>query len=351
MTLSIGLAAGGRSSRFNSDKRFAEYDGKTFLERALDNFSDFDDIILSLNSRDVILPPSIPDAVTRVYDERQDTGPIEALYQILGKAENEYTFILPVDMPLIKSDVALFLASYIADGIDIVCPVVGGRVYPLCAIYSRKVLSVIRRQREDGVYRLMSVLKQANTKYVDMSYSCFPEKTFLNINTPEDYRSLQKPVIFAVSGYKNTGKTTLAEALVRRFSVEGFRIGAVKHDGHDYSMDKEGTDTYRLYQAGADTAIFSSTKMSLNLSGSKSLDDVLGYFSDYDMIIVEGEKQSRLPKIQLKKDSSEEDFPNTFLTISIPYNINDVINAITAKWPQLKSEHGHEESRTETTEN
>lgn len=351
MELSIGLAAGGRSSRFNGDKRFAEYDGKTFLDRFLDNFADFDDVILSLNSRDVPIPPAVPDTVRRVYDERQDTGPIEALYQILSNAKNKYSFILPVDMPLVTSDVALFLSSYISDGIDVICPVVSGRIFPLCAVYSKNVLPVIKKQRDEGNYRLMAVLKQVGTRYVDMSFSRFPEKVFQNINTPEDYQKLQRPVVFAVSGYKNSGKTTLMEALIRNFTLEGFKVGAVKHDGHDYTMDTEGTDSYRFFEAGADTAVFSSTKMSLFLKGQRNLDDILPYFRDYDIVIVEGGKQSQLPKIQLKKNSSEDDFANVFLTISIPYRIANIVAAVKRKWPFLENGNGHEESGDTSTGN
>ena len=58
------------------------------------------------------------------------------------------------------------------------------------------------------------------------------------------------PFELAICGFKNSGKTTLAERLIGALAAE-FRVGYVKHDGHAFAMDREGKDTQRAAAAGA----------------------------------------------------------------------------------------------------
>jgi molybdopterin-guanine dinucleotide biosynthesis protein B len=69
------------------------------------------------------------------------------------------------------------------------------------------------------------------------------------------------PFIFAVSGVKNSGKTTLITRILPLLARQGLRVAVIKHDGHDFAADVPGTDTWRQQQAGAyGTAIFSANK-------------------------------------------------------------------------------------------
>ena len=44
-------------------------------------------------------------------------------------------------------------------------------------------------------------------------------------------------VIIAVSGYKNSGKTTVIEKLVKVFSAREMKTAVIKHDGHSFEPD------------------------------------------------------------------------------------------------------------------
>ena len=46
--ISIALLAGGKSSRMGQNKALLTYDGKTFLERLIEEFCDFDEILVSV---------------------------------------------------------------------------------------------------------------------------------------------------------------------------------------------------------------------------------------------------------------------------------------------------------------
>lgn len=110
-----------------------------------------------------------------------------------------------------------------------------------------------------------------------------------------------KPVIIAISGVKNSGKTTLIERIIPKLNNEGLKVATVKHDGHDFDADIEGTDTFKHRKAGAyGTAIFSKNKfMVIKEQKHTHEDELISYFSDCDVILLEGFKFSDYPKIEI----------------------------------------------------
>lgn len=118
-----------------------------------------------------------------------------------------------------------------------------------------------------------------------------------------------KPVLIAVSGVKNSGKTTLIEKLIPKLNSEGLKVATVKHDGHDFDADIEGTDTFKHRKAGAyGTAIFSKNKfMVIKEQKNTYEDELISYFNDCDVILLEGFKFSDYPKIEMvRKGNSSE---------------------------------------------
>lgn len=64
-----------------------------------------------------------------------------------------------------------------------------------------------------------------------------------------------KPVI-AVVGTKDSGKTMAVEVLVQGLSSKGCRVATVKHIPKlDFTIDREGTDTWRYARAGAKVVV------------------------------------------------------------------------------------------------
>jgi len=60
--------------------------------------------------------------------------------------------------------------------------------------------------------------------------------------------------IIAVVGSRQSGKTTIVEALVRGLTEKGYRVATAKHIPEaDFTIDTRGKDTWRHAQAGAKT--------------------------------------------------------------------------------------------------
>jgi molybdopterin-guanine dinucleotide biosynthesis adapter protein len=112
--------------------------------------------------------------------------------------------------------------------------------------------------------------------------------------------------IIGVCGFKNAGKTTLVEKLVRHLTGLGFKISTVKHAHHDFDIDHEGRDSFRHRKAGAtEVAVVSQNRFAImnELRGAEppTLDKILAKLSPCDLVIVEGYKRDNHDKIELRK--------------------------------------------------
>lgn len=111
----------------------------------------------------------------------------------------------------------------------------------------------------------------------------------------------KKPLIFAISGEKNSGKTTLIEAVLPILTARGYSIAVVKHDGHSFAPDVPGTDTRRFFDAGAmGTAVFDGEKFMLVKRQPVDETQLFEAFPEADLILIEGLKGSSYPKLFLK---------------------------------------------------
>ena len=50
-------------------------------------------------------------------------------------------------------------------------------------------------------------------------------------------RTQRKQFILAVSGVKNSGKTTLITKILPFLKAKGLNVAVIKHDGHDFEAD------------------------------------------------------------------------------------------------------------------
>jgi len=109
------------------------------------------------------------------------------------------------------------------------------------------------------------------------------------------------PPVISIVGKSEYGKTTHIEKLIPRFKQRGYRIGIVKHAHHGFEMDREGKDSYRHRKAGADTVMIAAPGqivMVKDIAGER-LDDLIPFFNDMDLLITEGFKNDKAPKIEV----------------------------------------------------
>ena len=112
------------------------------------------------------------------------------------------------------------------------------------------------------------------------------------------------PVI-SVVGRSNSGKTTLLEKLIPELKRRGHRVAVVKHHHHaDFEFDVPGKDSYRFAQAGADHVVVAAPDKVVHVRRCEhepTLAEVVADIDDVDLILTEGYKLSRAPKIEVSR--------------------------------------------------
>ncbi len=137
--------------------------------------------------------------------------------------------------------------------------------------------------------------------------------------------------VFGITGWKNSGKTTLTERLVAELTLRGYRISTVKHAHHSFDIDKEGTDSFRHRAAGAhEVAIVSHGRWALmhELRGEDEppLAQILARLAPCDLVLVEGYKREAHLKIETRRLDAKDTSP---LSVDDP-----AIVAVAADVPQ-----------------
>lgn len=122
------------------------------------------------------------------------------------------------------------------------------------------------------------------------------------------------PPVFGVTGWKNSGKTTLTERLVAELVARGWRVSTIKHAHHDFDIDREGADSWRHRMAGAtEVAIVSGRRWALmhelRDESEPPLEAVLARIAPCDIIIVEGYKREGHPKIECRRNGAKNTEP------------------------------------------
>ena len=109
--------------------------------------------------------------------------------------------------------------------------------------------------------------------------------------------------LWGVVGWKNSGKTGLMERLVAEFVARGLSVSTLKHAHHRFDVDQEGKDSYRHRMAGAQEVLLASgTRWALmhELRHDREplLEELLARLAPVDLVLVEGYKRDRHPKIE-----------------------------------------------------
>jgi molybdopterin-guanine dinucleotide biosynthesis protein B len=120
--------------------------------------------------------------------------------------------------------------------------------------------------------------------------------------------------LFGVVGWKNSGKTTLMVKLIAAFTARGLNVSAVKHAHHAFDIDHEGRDSFRYRAAGAQTVAISSRARfaimtELRERPEPTLEELAAAIEGADLILVEGFKNEKHPKLEVRRLDTRDRTP------------------------------------------
>ncbi|MGV3720005.1 MAG: molybdenum cofactor guanylyltransferase [Actinomycetota bacterium] len=188
---SVIFLAGGGSSRMGSPKAWLEFDGRPLLNHLVERMLEVFPEVVVVAAPEQELPP-VP--VRIVADKRPGEGPLAGLEVGLREVTRPLAFVSSCDAPFLSPAAALQLAQ-LCEGYDAVVPRWQGRLQPLHAVYRASLRPLVSRQLTEARRRMTDFIDQIAARIVDedtLQEADPSGRTFLNMNSPEDYRHAQR---------------------------------------------------------------------------------------------------------------------------------------------------------------
>ena len=110
--------------------------------------------------------------------------------------------------------------------------------------------------------------------------------------------------VFGFAGWSGSGKTTLIEKLIPLLVQRGLKVSLIKHAHHTFDVDQPGKDSYRHRHAGCSEVLVTSSKRwvlmhELRGAAEPGFAELLERVSPCDLLLVEGFKREKLPKLEV----------------------------------------------------
>ena len=117
---------------------------------------------------------------------------------------------------------------------------------------------------------------------------------------------MQHPRVLGLAGWSGSGKTTLLVRLIPFLVQRGLRIATLKHAHHEFDVDTPGKDSWEHRKAGASEVIVASSTRWVQMhelgdEPEPSLATLLRKVSPCDLVLVEGFKRERHPKLEIHR--------------------------------------------------
>jgi molybdopterin-guanine dinucleotide biosynthesis protein B len=112
--------------------------------------------------------------------------------------------------------------------------------------------------------------------------------------------------LIGLAGWSGAGKTTLLRKLIPLLTQRGLRVSTVKHAHHSFDIDQPGKDSWEHRQAGTTEVLVASSARwalmhELRLDAEPALQELLAHLAPVDLVLVEGFKRDRHPKIEIHR--------------------------------------------------
>lgn len=186
------ILAGGSSRRMGRNKALLEVDGTPIISRIYRTLAPlFHEVIVVTNSPldyDFLPCRKVPD----IYP---DCGSIAGLHSALTNSSMAHSFVTACDLPFLDPDIIRHLCDLRSEEYDAVVPFSEGGQEPLHAVYASSLCKgIFENAILQGERKILDILGRMNIRqvpYEELQSAGCQMKSFLNVNTPEEYEGVK----------------------------------------------------------------------------------------------------------------------------------------------------------------
>ncbi len=183
------ILAGGKSTRFGSNKALFHYRGKPMVEHVIEVLRPLcSKLLLSTNQAGEYRFTGL-ECIADCYPDR---GPLGGIHACLLQSRTEHNLIAGCDLPELDPRLYRLLLQY-CSGYQVVVPVHRGLKEPLVSYFNKNTISVIQESLKQNDFKVHRVINRLHTLYLRVENADFYSgKLFTNVNTQGDAGNLNK---------------------------------------------------------------------------------------------------------------------------------------------------------------
>jgi molybdenum cofactor guanylyltransferase len=177
------VLAGGKSSRFGSDKGLHPFRGKPLAINALEIIRPHcTELMISTGNSAAYASAG----VRTVEDIFRGCGPVGGIHSALRQAGGDKLLVIGCDIPLVPSALFGFLLEQMGEH-QVIMPVYKDFTETMCAVYHRSCLPGIELALHNNTFKILDVVSGLDTRFVDIDKEAFCQPgMFRNVNTRAD---------------------------------------------------------------------------------------------------------------------------------------------------------------------
>jgi len=187
------VLAGGRSRRMSRDKAMLPYRGRPLIahvagtvEKALGKETWFGSGPVAIVGE----PDRYRNLGYRVLaDIHENCGPLGGIITALSASPVDWNLVVACDMPNLDPEDLRMLVERSSNRTALCIAAEGEsrEAEPLCAIYHRDCLPILRRALHDKKLKMKDVLRELHPEFVAL-----PAESLANLNTPEEWTAFEE---------------------------------------------------------------------------------------------------------------------------------------------------------------
>ena len=182
------ILAGGKNLRLGRNKALETIDGKSLIDCVVKRLEPLTNQILIVTSQEQLDFPVTCNAEI-LPDLYPGKGPLGGIYTGLLASPSSHSIVVACDMPFLNIELLCYMIELSQD-FDAVIPRLGERkLEPLCAVYSRSCLGIMKTEIENNRLQISHSLSMLRVRYIERAecQKFDPQLlTFFNINYQSD---------------------------------------------------------------------------------------------------------------------------------------------------------------------